>query len=197
MEQEKKGLFGRLLDFWREKAEADTTDSIGFWNDAEDVEKHFAEMGAVASLTQEEMKKVFWAERTEESQEKQKRILEMDDAEGEQQSKKLFAEEPKMQYEERSRLSEVFAEDLPEKPMERIFQREMPEGEQERRRILSVADEAELEKELSAEEQRDSVTEIIRKEETQTEPVVDIEKLMRQMTKMLWEERESCGRRLR
>ena len=37
----------------------------------------------------------------------------------------------------------------------------------------------------------------IRKEEAKAEPAVDIEKLMRQMTKMLWEERESCGRRLR
>ena len=33
--------------------------------------------------------------------------------------------------------------------------------------------------------------------EPQKEAEVDVEKLMRQITKKLWEEREGCGRRLR
>ena len=52
LEKEKKGLFGRMLDFWREKIGMGETDGIGFWNDRENVENHFAEMGAVASLMQ-------------------------------------------------------------------------------------------------------------------------------------------------
>ena len=96
MEKEKKGLFGRLLDFWREKSETGTTDGIGFRDDAVDVEKHFAEMGAVASLTQEETKKVFW-EKMEVEQgnpvlEKQKQIfMAEEDLDGQQ--KNLFLTE--------------------------------------------------------------------------------------------------------
>ena len=65
MEKEKKGLFGRLLDFWKEKIGIGETDSIGFWHEKRTVENHFAEMGAVAALSQQEMKKAFWEEATE------------------------------------------------------------------------------------------------------------------------------------
>ena len=50
MEKERKGLFGRLLDFWKEKIAMGQTDSIGFWNDVEAVENHFAEMGEKAYI---------------------------------------------------------------------------------------------------------------------------------------------------
>ena len=75
---------------------------------------------------------------------------------------------------------------------------EMPAEETERRRIIPVTAEMEQKKEVvSAEQQERSEQKTFQKEETKVEPVVDIEKLMRQMTKKLWEERESCGRRLR
>jgi len=50
MEKEKKGLFGRLLDFLKGKSETEMADGIGFWNDGEIVEKHFAEKITVAKL---------------------------------------------------------------------------------------------------------------------------------------------------
>jgi len=196
MEKEKKGLFGRLLDFLKGKSETEMADGIGFWNDGEIVEKHFAEMGAVASLTQEEVKKTFWQKETKEEPEKQKRIFEM--AEDDQQNGKTPAKEQETEKESKIGFSAVFKEDLQGKMLERTFPAEMPEGRKERRRVLPVTDEAEDRVEFFAEEERrDTVRESIRKEEMPAEPVVDVEKLMRQMTKMLWEERESCGRRLR
>lgn len=42
MEKEKKGLFGRLLDFWKEKIGAGETKGIGFWNGARELENRFA-----------------------------------------------------------------------------------------------------------------------------------------------------------
>ena len=57
MEKEKKGLFGRLLDFWKEKVGMGETDSIGFWKEAEPLEKHFSEIGAVDVLNQQEREK--------------------------------------------------------------------------------------------------------------------------------------------
>ena len=65
MEKEKKGLFGRLLDFWTEKIGIGETDSIGFWHEKRTVENHFAEMGAVAALSQQETKRAFWEEAAE------------------------------------------------------------------------------------------------------------------------------------
>ena len=64
MEKEKKGLFGRLMEFWRGKIGMDEANGIGFWHEKADVENHFSEMGAVAVLSQEETKKTFW-EKTE------------------------------------------------------------------------------------------------------------------------------------
>ena len=65
MEKERKGLFGRLLDFWREKFDMGETDSIGFWHEKEGLGQYFSEMGAVASLTQEETKRIFRQEEKE------------------------------------------------------------------------------------------------------------------------------------
>ena len=64
MEKEKKGLFGRLLDFWKEKIGAGETKGIGFWNGARELENRFAEMGDSVSLKQEK-KKAFWEEKVE------------------------------------------------------------------------------------------------------------------------------------
>ena len=74
----------------------------------------------------------------------------------------------------------------------------LPEEETEKRQVIPVSEEKVQEKELAVEEIKEPQSTVVsKKEEKQTEPVVDIEKLMRQMTKKLWEERESCGRRLR
>ena len=56
-----------------------------------------------------------------------------------------------------------------------------------------VQEEEKTEKEAEESPEREK----IKKEGQQVESEIDIEKLMRQMTKKLWEERESCGRRLR
>ena len=75
---------------------------------------------------------------------------------------------------------------------------EMPMEEQEKRSIIPVMAEPVQEKESVLEERQEKLErETTKREELQAEPTVDIEKLMRQMTKKLWEERESCGRRLR
>ena len=73
-----------------------------------------------------------------------------------------------------------------------------PVEEQATRRIIPVVMETANEKKEYAErEEPVPKKEESRKEEKQTETMVDIEKLMQEMTKRLWEERESCGRRLR
>ena len=75
---------------------------------------------------------------------------------------------------------------------------EMPMEEQEKRSIIPVMAEPVQEKEMVLEERQEKLErETTKREEPQAESTVDIEKLMRQMTKKLWEERESCGRRLR
>ena len=81
--------------------------------------------------------------------------------------------------------------------MRRAFFTETAEEEREKRRIVPVSAEVVQEEKRYAEEEKVPVKEAYKKEGTQTEPVIDIEGLMRQMTKKLWEERESCGRRLR
>ena len=70
--------------------------------------------------------------------------------------------------------------------------------EAEKRNIVPVMEEVAQEEEKTEEEAEESPErEKIKKEGQQVESEIDIEKLMRQMTKKLWEERESCGRRLR
>ena len=82
--------------------------------------------------------------------------------------------------------------------MGKPFLWEMPMEEQEKRSIIPVMAEPVQEKESVLEERQEKLErETTEREEPQAEPTVDIEKLMRQMTKKLWEERESCGRRLR
>ena len=204
MEKAKKGLFGSLLDFWMEKVSIGKPNSIGFWNETETVENHFAEMGAVASLTQEETKRSFWKETAETIQEETERRI-------------LFAEEPERKKPDEEEeffdgerdvskmfTAEVFrngrreTEETEENGFGTAFVWEMPEEEKVERNIIPVAEEPEEKEETVMETaQGVQVKEIPKREEKQTEQQIDIEKLMRQMTKKLWEERESCGRRLR
>lgn len=205
MDKEKKGLFGRLLEFWREKLEMGEKDSIGFWNETEIAENHFAEMGAVTSLMQEETKKTFWEETTKAVQDKkEERIFFVEAAE----SGKSIEEEEAVTHEKRDAskmfTAEVFrngeweTEETEKRGLGKAFLWEAPEEEKNQRSIIPVAEEAVQKEEVTAEAvQEIRVEEMPKREEKQTETELDIEKLMRQMTKKLWEERESCGRRLR
>ena len=207
MEKEKKGLFGRLLDFWKEKISMGGMDSIGFWHEKEDVENHFAEMGAVAALSQRETKKVFWEEAAAETEktafvesilEKQKSILRTETAEEEKIGGETAEKGKKGTLFSAEILRENGLAEKKETGMRQAFFTEIAEEEREKRSIVPVfAEAAEEERVHAAEEEKMPEKEIHKKEETQTESVIDIEGLMRQMTKKLWEERESCGRRLR
>ena len=213
MEKKQKGLFGRLLDFWREKIGGNEMEGIGFWNDRGDMENHFAEMGAVAALSQQETKKAFWEktavkkEKTtsaEELLEKQKRFLYTETAEEEKKEAVPFAETEMTEKKHRAKpfSVEIFQENKQTEEKERAmgtaFFAEIKEEKREKRSIVPVFAEAEQEEEVyEGEEKKIPVREIHKREKTQEESAIDIEKLMRQMTKKLWEERESCGRRLR
>lgn len=214
MEKERKGLFGRLLDFWKEKIGADETKGIGFWNGVENIQNRFAEMGDTVSLTQGEKKKAFWEEKAE-------AVLEEKEQEGSllEQEKKLFFAEAEEEQEKSSeaaeegeravkrKVSNIFTAEVfqgegqakaEEGKLGQAFLWKMPEEEREKRSVVPVAEKAKQEKMPAAEaEQEMPKTETVKREEPQAETLLDIEKLMQQMTKKLWEERESCGRRLR
>ena len=212
MEKEKKGLFGRLLDFWKEKVGMGEMDSIGFWKEAEPLEKHFSEIGAVDVLNQQETRKVFWEEKADGGLggkeqdnsvlEKQKKIVFAEAKEKEN----LWISEETEDTERKQRVNlfsaEFFREgrkaEAEEGVLGKPFLWEMPMEEQEKQSIIPVMAEPVQEKESVLEERQEKLErETTKREELQAEPTVDIEKLMRQMTKKLWEERESCGRRLR
>lgn len=207
MEKEKKGLFLRLLDFWKEKISMSGMDRIGFWHEKEAVENHFAEMGTVAALSQRETKKVFWEEAAAEKEkaaleesilEKQKRGLHMEAAEEENTDRETLEEGTRGILFSAELLRERGQAEKKENVMRRAFFTETAEEGREKRSIVPVSAEAVTEEKVYAgEEEKITAKETHKKEETQTESVIDIEKLMRQMTKKLWEERESCGRRLR
>lgn len=213
MENNEKGLFGRLLDFWKEKISISERGRIGFWNGAENVENHFAEMGAVAALSQQETKKAFWEEAAAQAEktvsageilEKQKKVLRGEAAEREKEGAKSFAEAEMTEKKQRTNLfsAEILREskqtEEKESTMGRAFFAEPEKEEREKRSIVPVSAEVVQEEKVhAAEEEKMPEKEIHKKEETQTESVIDIEGLMRHMTKKLWEERESCGRRLR
>ena len=211
MEKEKKGLFGRLLDFWKEKIGIGETDSIGFWHEKRTVENHFAEMGAVAALSQQETKRAFWEEVAEtvfKQEEMENRFLEKRKEaviEGKEDSTSGMKEESERA--ENKRTTRIFTAELfreekqaeaEKEGMGRTFFLEKPVEEVEWRRVIPVTAEMAQEKKVALEEPQEmEKREEPQRKEVQAEPVVDIEKLMRQMTKKLWEERESCGRRLR
>ena len=80
-----------------------------------------------------------------------------------------------------------------------IFMQEAPFAEQEKRKTIPIVAETGLaEKAAVAEEAKDVPQEAPKKEREQAKGAeIDIERLMREMTKRLWEEREASGRRLR
>lgn len=255
MEKEKKGLFGRMLDFWQEKIWTGETEGIGFWNGGENLENSFTEMGNAVSIRQQEMKTAFWeekvgtvleekeqegilleqekgiffAERKEEKREPLMKVEEMEEdgrkkgseaaEEGERTEKRRFSplftaeafREERQAEEgnktEKSKVSRLFTAEafweerqaeVEKGKLKQAFLWEMPEEEREKRSIVPVTEEVKQEKAVAVEEEQEMPkAEKAKQEESQTEAPFDIEKLMQQMTKKLWEERESCGRRLR
>lgn len=228
MKKERKGLFGRLLEFWKEKIGAEEGDSIGFWNGTEHTENRLAERDDGVSWMGEE-KKAFWQESTERmreekeqessifaqeknaffaaaeeetyvplqtKEEKEPRIL-LEDVTGERGERKQ-ARRRTSQLLTGEMFREEGKEGEEETQMGRAFLWSMPEEEGENRRTLPITEEVGQETAAMAEEeqempQREAAT---REEKTAATPL-DIEMLMGQITKKLWEERESCGRRLR
>ena len=80
-----------------------------------------------------------------------------------------------------------------------IFMQEAPFAEREKRKTIPIVAETGLaEKAAVAEEAEELPQEAPKKEREQAKGAeIDIERLMREMTKRLWEEREASGRRLR
>ena len=222
MEKEKKGLFRRLLDFWREKTDMNTREHIGFWNEMGQEEKLFAELGAVFSVSQQETKKTFWEETADAAferketgdlvfgnQERANPVLkDREDGDAvlgrkknpvleEAEKEDIWRKQEKADVAggKGSMFSADFFREEPKKTNS-IFGGESPEKSRETRKIISVTADRPKGKEPVLEEQVPKQEEI-RKKEVQAEPVIDIEKLMRQMTEKLWEEREGCGRRFR
>ena len=194
MEREKDGLFGRLVQFWREKVRMQGEKNIGFWKE-DAVENHFAELGAVAVLSQEETRGTFWQEEEERktAEKKMMRILPETD-EGKEQK------EEKAAYSQRIFVAERFAEEKEneERRSGYVFAEDKPEKNAEKRKVIPVAAEKMPEKELVSEGlQEGDKTETYRKEEVTAESKQNVEYLMREITKRLWEEREGCGRKLR
>lgn len=211
MEKERKGLFGRILDFWKEKVSMGDMDSIGFWNEMEPKENHFAEMGAVASLMQEETKKVFWEEPVEPMMTEKKKADEISaekmffvpKKEEETAEEVVSMNRESEQQTSKMLMTEVFwnggreTDEQGETEFGKAFLWEMPEEEQPVRSIIPVMEETKQEETTAETEEELWMKERPKREEKQAEIQIDIEKLMQQMTKKLWEERESCGRRLR
>ena len=61
MEKERKGLFERLMDFWKEKIYMVGEDRIGFWYEKSYLEEYSAEMGDMDAVRQKEVQKIFSA----------------------------------------------------------------------------------------------------------------------------------------
>ena len=204
MERKKEGWFRRLIPFWKERKEQTDGERIGFFNEPEQKREPFAEMGAVASLTQVETRYLFGT--VEEAAEKQKELLDA----GDKEEKKYFS--VPLENERRPFLISAKEEDAAEKKDAGLFREEIfwkeerPEKESAGKGSVFLR-ELELESETrsvpAVEKSEDHIemreTAETTKKETQkkAEPTVDIEKLMRQITERLWEEREGCGRKLR
>ena len=201
MEKERKGLFERLMDFWKEKIYVAGEDRIGFWYEKDPLEEDFAEMGTVADVNRKEMQKnlfpekeekrqmlqeMFSAEKTERTQEKKESVFsesvqifkENQEAVESRNAQVLQWEEPEMEKGERKNIAIV---DLKEKAKEERIVAAIRDGKV----MEPFAEEKKENREMSARIEQQKTAEI------------DVEKLMQQITKKLWEEREGCGRRLR
>ena len=201
MEKKRKGLFERLMDFWREKIHMVGEDRIGFWYEKESLEEHFAEMGAVADISRKEVQKNF----SFEMEEKQQRVQEMFSAEKEEKPQKkkesVFVESMQMFKEneeaEKSRNAQVLLWEEPEMEKEKRERVtiDVQEAKAKKERIVPVVREEKTTESFAEEKEGD--WERPARIEQQKNVEIDVEKLMQQITKKLWEERESCGRRLR
>ena len=211
MEKERKGLFERILDFWKDKISMGESDRIGFWYEKKDREDHFAEMGVVATLTQKEIKQTFWEKTAENNEEKTATEKDLEKWKGifseEEKEKKtgivpISEEEGTERTEEKGMfIGDIFRMKTEGEPKEmewgKTFFWDVSETEEEKRNIIPVLMDKAEEKTPEKEEQQEENTEPVWREEKKTEPMEDIESLMRQITKRLWEEREGCSRRLR
>ena len=193
MEKEKDGLFERLVHFWKE---------------ADDTENHFAEMGAVAALSQKEMKSTFWQEEAERKVLEKKVVQLLPEVEESKGRKENLPEdeerEEKTKYSSKIFATERFAaEKIRETSgngLRSVFLKNMPDEDKEERPIIPVFEENNVmqEREQNADvSQREENAGNFQKEEKIAESKLDVEQLMREITKRLWEEREGCGRRLR
>ena len=199
MEREKDGLFGRLVHFWKEKIGMQREEGIGFWKAADDVENHFAEMGTVAAMTQKEIKGTFWQEESERQMQKKKTmylIPEMDEV-SQGKSAESMEREGKAEQSPQIFLAERF---LGETAKEPDGDENTTDKTREKRYIIPAAEEKDMmqkKEHVSDEMQEEKPLENVRREEKTAEPKLDVEQLMKEITKRLWEEREGCGRRLR
>lgn len=189
MEKERKSLFGRLLDFWKERFGSAEADGIGFQYEKDDVENHFAEMGAVAVLSQKKVKQDFLEKTAEEKKQERNWIFEAEEELRKTKKMSLFSEEAKVFREEEKGEEQTQQGKL-------IFLQEEPLKERKRRQSIPVRTE-EKQKTETVDVEAGRTEKVHLQAETQKETEVDVEKLMRQITKKLWEEREGCGRRLR
>lgn len=188
MQQEKKGLFGRLLDFWKEKTE-EAGGGIGFWSGGKTEGKTTAENRQDA-LPQEkaEKKPFFWEETVRTAKGKKAEEAE------------TFGQERRRSFaEEKTAEAKGPALRTAEERRKTIFMQEAPFAEQEKRKTIPIVAETGLaEKAAASEEAEELPQEAPKKEREQAKGAeIDIERLMREMTKRLWEEREASGRRLR
>ena len=201
MEKERKGLFERLMDFWKEKIYMAGEDRIGFWYEKDPLEEHLAEMGTVTYANQKEEKKNFFSEK-EEQRQMLHEMFSADKTEEPQKKKvSIFSESVQM----------FKANDEAEKNRNaQVLQWKEPEMEKRSRESIIIAvqeDKAKEERittEIRAEKNAESFTEEKEEDrvmsariEQQKTAEIDVEKLMQQITKKLWEEREGCVRRLR
>ena len=201
MQQEKKGLFGRLLDFWKEKTE-EAGGGIGFWSGGKTEGKTTAENRQDA-LPQEkaEKKPFFWEETVRTAKEKKAEEAETFG----QERRRSFAEEkteeakgPALRTAEESTqerktivpifTAEIFREKTEwreaEERRKMIFMQEAPFAEQEKRKTIPIVAETGLaEKAAAAEEAEELPQEAPKKEREQAKGAeIDIERLMREMT---------------
>ena len=245
MDKERKGLFGRLLEFWTEKIRMGEEDRTGFWYKTDILEEHFAEMGTVVAQNQREIQNIFVQEMTEIlpqaekpvvlAEEKQKKMKTDVENIGERNgyttifSTERLLEERREETEE-NKIGSIFLWEIPEAdggkrsivPVEKnvmqeeafsfseecVMQKEKDEISFSEERILQkgkgefffakeMAGQTEDEGFTFAEEQTIQKREEEKTERRASKSVVDVEELMREMTRRLWEEREGCGRRLR
>lgn len=210
MEQEKKGLFGRLLDFWKEKTE-EKSGGIGFWRE-ERAEKQSLTEKIQDGLPQEKAeKKAFWEENMQKAaenkaetllQKEQKQLFFEEKAEAKKESVLPAAEES---IQEKKTIVPIFTAEIFREETERRTEEEkqkavfvMPLEEKTQRKIVPIAEERKPAEKIAAEKEAEQPQEEPKKEREQRKDAeIDIERLMREMTKRLWEERETSGRRLR